>query len=101
MCVCVCVCVCVFVCVCAPAIVCVCVCVCVHMQSSVCVCVCVCVKVKQTLVYADRKCLELETRQQMKVGQVYYLVSMQWWNTWLEYVNVGVSPYTVSIVDCQ
>jgi hypothetical protein len=27
----------------------------------------------------------------MQIGQVFYLISMQWWNTWLEYVNAGVS----------
>ncbi|KAK7480047.1 hypothetical protein BaRGS_00028684 [Batillaria attramentaria] len=34
--------------------------------------------------------LERESRQPMKVGQVWYLISMQWWNTWLEYVNVQI-----------
>ncbi|XP_071094049.1 ubiquitin carboxyl-terminal hydrolase 32-like isoform X1 [Haliotis cracherodii] len=31
--------------------------------------------------------LERESRKSLQVGQVCYLISMQWWNTWLEYVN--------------
>ncbi|KAL8573322.1 hypothetical protein ACOMHN_032784 [Nucella lapillus] len=34
--------------------------------------------------------LEREARHKMQVGQVFYLISMQWWNTWMEYVCVGV-----------
>ncbi|XP_076452524.1 ubiquitin carboxyl-terminal hydrolase 32-like isoform X2 [Babylonia areolata] len=34
--------------------------------------------------------LEREGRHKMQVGQVFYLISMQWWNTWMEYVSVGV-----------
>ncbi|KAK7088275.1 hypothetical protein V1264_022210 [Littorina saxatilis] len=40
--------------------------------------------------------LERESRRPLKVGQVFYLVSMQWWNTWLEYVNAGIGDATVS-----
>lgn len=34
--------------------------------------------------------LEREARHKMQVGQVFYLISMQWWNTWMEYVSIGV-----------
>ncbi|ESO97937.1 hypothetical protein LOTGIDRAFT_153048 [Lottia gigantea] len=31
--------------------------------------------------------LERESRKPLKIGQIWYLISMQWWTTWLEYVN--------------
>ncbi|XP_041349176.1 ubiquitin carboxyl-terminal hydrolase 32-like [Gigantopelta aegis] len=44
--------------------------------------------------------LERESRKPLQVGQVWYLISMQWWNTWLEYVNGDMfdiqSPQNVS-----
>ena len=32
------------------------------------------------------KWLDRESRQSLREGQVYYLVSMHWWNIWLDYV---------------
>ncbi|KAH9503865.1 Ubiquitin carboxyl-terminal hydrolase 32 [Bulinus truncatus] len=31
--------------------------------------------------------LERESRKPLEIGQIWYLVSMQWWRVWLDYVN--------------
>ncbi|BFZ19073.1 hypothetical protein BsWGS_22113 [Bradybaena similaris] len=35
--------------------------------------------------------LERENQKPLEVGQIWYLVSMQWWGMWLEYVNPEAS----------
>ncbi|KAJ8312078.1 hypothetical protein KUTeg_009451 [Tegillarca granosa] len=34
-----------------------------------------------------RQWLDRESKKSFKVGQVWYLISIQWWNTWKEYVT--------------
>ncbi|XP_059179325.1 ubiquitin carboxyl-terminal hydrolase 32-like isoform X2 [Physella acuta] len=36
--------------------------------------------------------LERESRNPLEVGQIWYLVNMQWWNVWLDYVNAEMDP---------
>ncbi|CAL1537349.1 unnamed protein product, partial [Lymnaea stagnalis] len=39
--------------------------------------------------------LERESRKPLEVGQIWYLVNMQWWTLWLEYVNAEVNIDTM------
>ncbi|KAK3792374.1 hypothetical protein RRG08_045918 [Elysia crispata] len=36
--------------------------------------------------------LERENRKPLEVGQIWYLINMQWWNLWLDYVNTELDP---------
>ncbi|GFR71292.1 ubiquitin carboxyl-terminal hydrolase 32 [Elysia marginata] len=36
--------------------------------------------------------LERENRKSLEVGQIWYLINMQWWNLWLDYVNAELDP---------
>lgn len=51
-----------------------------------------------------RQWLQRESKKAFEVGQVWYLISMGWWNSWIEYVTPQVSDkhpslfYTVTLL---
>lgn len=42
--------------------------------------------------------LEREERRGFSVGQFWYLISIDWWNLWLEYIGFPKSPSQVSLI---
>ena len=38
--------------------------------------------------------LERDNRKGLQPGQTWYLVAMQWWRAWLEYIYCDVSTWT-------
>lgn len=43
------------------------------------------------MVVFHRQWLQRESKKAFEVGQVWYLISMGWWNSWIEYVTPQVS----------
>lgn len=43
------------------------------------------------MVVIYRQWLQRESKKAFEVGQVWYLISMGWWNSWIEYVTPQVS----------
>lgn len=45
--------------------------------------------------------LDREERRGFSVGQFWYLIAIEWWNSWLNYVGFPRMPGSVSILDTQ
>lgn len=43
------------------------------------------------MVVFHRQWLQRESKKAFEVGQVWYLISMGWWNSWIEFVTPQVS----------
>lgn len=49
------------------------------------------------MVKIHRQWLQRESKKAFEVGQVWYLISMGWWNSWIEYVTPQVSDINTPV----
>lgn len=49
------------------------------------------------MVVFHRQWLQRESKKAFEVGQVWYLISMGWWNSWIEYVTPQVSDINTPV----